>query len=124
MDDLDPGLALRDTRRESLKLITCGQAPANPTWLLGSQRMEGLIETLRQRFDYVILDSAPVVSYPDSVALNRYMDGVILVVRAGKTRWEVVQKGQASMEKAGANILGVVLNRRKFAIPKAVYDRL
>lgn len=78
--------------------------------------------TMREGFDFTLLDAPPITLHPESASLARWTDGVILVVQAGKTRWEVIQQAQAQLQMAGAKILGVVLNRRKFVIPRFLYD--
>jgi len=76
---------------------------------------------LRERFRAVIFDCAPLVPYPDTVALAQHLDGVVLVLRAEHDRWEVAQQGAQMLEAAGVRILGAVLNRKPLYIPKWLY---
>ena len=89
-----------------------------------SDLFENFIQRVRKSFDYVILDSAPISIYPDSQAICSKVDGVILVIEAGITRRQVALRAKKELEAAGAKILGVVLNRRKYYIPKWIYTRL
>ena len=115
---------VRPTGHPHLYLLTCGGVAHDPARLLGSQKMQALLAQLRDRFDLVILDGAPVASYSDTAVLGRYVDGVVLVVRAGKTRYEVAQQSRIALEQAGVPLLGVVLNCRRYDIPGLLYRRL
>ena len=93
----------------NLCLIPGGQEITNPSELLHSDRMRQLLERMSQVFDWVILDSPPAMAVHDSSILADMCDGVIFVVRAGSTDFEVAAK--ASSEFREKNLLGVVLNR-------------
>jgi protein-tyrosine kinase len=93
----------------NLCLIPGGQEITNPSELLHSDRMRQLLERMSQVFDWVILDSPPAMAVHDSSILADMCDGVIFVVRAGSTDYEVAAK--ASSEFREKNLLGVVLNR-------------
>jgi capsular exopolysaccharide synthesis family protein len=84
----------------------------------------GLMSALRSRFDYVLVDVAAIGMNPESTLLCDRVDAVILVVRHGSTRREVVRRTKEIVERAGGRILGVVLNRRNFPIPEFLYRRL
>ena len=79
---------------------------------------------LRHSFDYVIFDSAPIVGYPETQTLCSKVDGVIMVITYNKTRSHAAIRTKKELEDAGANILGVVINRRKYYIPDWIYRRL
>lgn len=83
-----------------------------------------LIDDLRQQFDLIIFDSPSAIGSTDAIALAAASDGVVLVVEAEKTRRQVVQEIKTRMEKAGGNILGVILNKRRNYIPRFIYRRL
>jgi capsular exopolysaccharide synthesis family protein len=93
----------------NLCLIPGGQEITNPSELMHSDRMRHLLERMSQVFDWVILDSPPAMAVHDSSILADMCDGVIFVVRAGSTDFEIAQK--ASSEFRDKNLLGVVLNR-------------
>lgn len=93
----------------NLCLIPGGQEVTNPSELLHSERMRQLLERMSQVFDWVILDSPPAMAVHDASILADMCDGVIFVVRAGSTDFEVAAK--ASSEFREKNLLGVVLNR-------------
>jgi len=81
-------------------------------------------QPLKDRFDFIIVDSPPATMFPDGMALSSQVDGVILVVQAEKTKWQVAQNVKEKIEKHGGKILGIVFNRRRFYIPEWLYKRL
>jgi capsular exopolysaccharide synthesis family protein len=86
--------------------------------------LSGLVAELRKRFEYVLIDAAPVGTYPEGAVLCDKVDSVILVVKHGSTRREVVVRTKETITRAGGRILGIVLNRRRFPIPEFLYKRL
>jgi protein-tyrosine kinase len=107
-----------------LYLIPCGKKKSEPTNLFESNRFEKTLKTMRERFDFVILDVPPVNSYAESIVIATKVDGVILVLESDKTRQQVALRAKQEMEKAGAKVLGVILNKRKHYIPEWIYKRL
>lgn len=79
---------------------------------------------LKQKFDFILIDSSAATVSPDCLAMARNADGVVLVVEAEKTRWQVVESVKAKIEKNGGNIIGMVLNKRRYYIPKTFYRHL
>jgi len=79
---------------------------------------------LRKRFDLVIIDSSPVSSSTDSTVLSHYVDGVLLVVEAEKTRGPVAENLKTKIQNSGGNILGLIFNKRRYYIPEFLYRRL
>lgn len=102
---------LQPTDVPGLRLLTSGPIPPNPAELLGSQRMAQLMQVLNQEAEMVILDSPPVLSVADAAILANAADGVVLVADAGRTRREMARRAKEGLERAGANLLGMVLNR-------------
>jgi Mrp family chromosome partitioning ATPase len=82
------------------------------------------LQKMRDSYDYVIIDSPPVTSFADAQIIGPRVDGVILILEAGKTRRQVALKAKTEIEAAGGKLLGVVLNKRKYYIPKWIYKRL
>jgi capsular exopolysaccharide synthesis family protein len=111
--------------RERLFVITCnGEYTEEVDGFLGSNRFEEFLEKMHERFDYIILDAPPVTTNPEMRYIGSKVDGVILMLEAGKTRQHVAFKAKQEIEMAGGQFLGVVLNRRKYYIPKWIYRRL
>lgn len=111
MDPLEE--VLQSTQVERLQVITAGPMPPNPAELLSSVSMESFMKTIRGKYDFVILDCPPVVAVTDGAVLAAQADGTILVVASGETPIEVAQDAKGNLQKVGANILGVVLNKTK-----------
>jgi hypothetical protein len=91
---------------------------------LNPQLLKDYWERLAGRADLIILDTPSVLSSPLAQALAPTVDGVILVVEAERTRSEVALAAKDALTLAGANILGVVLNKRRYHVPKPIYDVL
>ncbi len=98
---------------EEISLVPSGPIPPDPSELLGSARMPMVIGELLTKFDFVLLDSPPVGAVTDSLTLSQYVDGTILVVKAGAVTNEMFESGLRKMTDINARILGVVVNRVK-----------
>lgn len=84
----------------------------------------GFLEELKNRYDFILIDSSPAITSPDSIAISRFTDGVVLVVEAERTRKQVVENVKNKIARNGGNIIGVVFNKRKYHIPEFVYSRM
>jgi len=100
----------RIRRNAYFDVLTAGHRPPNPTELLGSKKMEALINTFAEQYDYVILDTPPVLLVPDAIALHKYADGILLVVRHGYTTKEVLEDSKKTWEVAGTKPTACILN--------------
>lgn len=112
-DNPASGLA-RETSVPNLRVIPAGPLPPNPSELLGSQRMDKVIEVLKSEADFVLFDCPPILAVTDAAVLARKVDGVLLVVSAGKTKREHAARAKLLLDKVNANILGVALNNAEF----------
>lgn len=95
---------------DNLHIITSGGIPPNPAELLSSHRMGEFISQVREQYDVVIFDSAPVLPVADAVVLGSKVDGVLLVYRVGKIGRGALKRAKVQMDSVKANTLGVVLN--------------
>lgn len=93
-----------------LNLLTSGPIPPNPAELIGSEQMANLLKLLSVHFTHVVVDSPPITSFTDGVLIASMVDGVILVVHAGKSSRQVVRRARQLLQDVGAKIFGVVLN--------------
>jgi capsular exopolysaccharide synthesis family protein len=100
----------KPTAIPNLHLLPSGPLPPNPAELLGSKRMQELLESLKQKADIVVIDSPPVTVISDAVVLATRVDGVLIVFRSGKTRWENARNALNALKQVHARVLGVVLN--------------
>jgi len=108
----------------NLYLIPCGKNASVPQAIFESTRFVKVLKQMREKFDYVILNAPPVNGYAETKVMGKKVDGVMLVIESGKTRKQVAIKAKQELENAGAEVLGVILNRRKHYIPDWVYKRL
>jgi capsular exopolysaccharide synthesis family protein len=104
----DPPLI--DVGVDNLWLVPSGPLPPNPADILGSHKMEQVIATLKARADVVLFDAPPVVAVTDAAVLGTKVDGVLLVVCAGRTRREHAQRAKELLERVHVRIVGAVLN--------------
>ena len=116
--------AIKPTPLSTLSLITAGSLPQNPSPLFAPETVDFIIRGMKAEADWVLFDAPAINAFNDAIVLGPRTDGVVLVVRAEKTRWEVAQNARERLESGKANILGVVLNDRKFHIPGWIYRRL
>jgi receptor protein-tyrosine kinase len=112
---------LKPTRLERLTVVTAGQPVENPSKLLTSARMAQFIRELRERFDFIILDAAPVVPLADVPILLNHVDGLALVAHVGKTPKKFIRQAISTIENAQrAPLLGLVLTRVENTLPTYV----
>ena len=101
--------ALQKTRFPGLCVLTSGAIPPNPSELLGSQSARKLVGELRSRFDYVIIDSTPLLAVTDAAILAADADAVLLMARYGQTRREQLAHAVESLNSVGAPLRGAVM---------------
>lgn len=102
---------MQETAVRNLHIISSGPIPPNPSELLGSQKMNQLLDYLSQTSDAIIIDTPPILAVTDALVLARHADAVLLVVDAGTTRMGAALQAKAHLEKVGAKVLGVVMNK-------------
>jgi len=100
---------LQQTKFPRLSVLAAGPTPPNPSELLGSLAAEKMLAELRSRFDYVIIDSAPLLAVTDGAILAAKSDGALVVVKAGKTRRDQLSHAIGMLNDVGATLLGAVL---------------
>ncbi|HTR55125.1 MAG TPA: polysaccharide biosynthesis tyrosine autokinase [Kofleriaceae bacterium] len=100
---------IKETDIPNLYVLPCGPLPPNPAELLMTKRFETVLAELRRRFDRIILDSPPL-PYTDAVVLSTRADGVILVVRAGRTLREELKRSSRAFRDVGSKVIGVIVN--------------
>lgn len=113
-----------ETDTPDLDLLPCGPTGASTFQILGSGVVRRIFSDLRSTYETILVDCPCLRNFPDSAVLGSLCDGVIMVVRSGKTKREILQYSQELLEKAGARELGVILNRVRFHIPEFIYRRL
>jgi len=112
---------IRATDIEHLFFLCAGSVPPNPTELLNSPKMAEVMLQLRENYEYVVIDSAPVLPVSDSMVLSKLTDGVVIVANGSATPRQQVKNACARLEYARAKILGLVLNKVKIHSPDYHY---
>ncbi len=102
--------AVKSTPVQNLYVCPCGKLPPNPVEVMGSKRMEEFLKIATSSFDMVVLDSSPVLGAAHASLSPSLVDGVLLVIRAGKTDKKIILEAKRQLEMANARLLGVVLN--------------
>ncbi|NHN34318.1 CpsD/CapB family tyrosine-protein kinase [Paenibacillus agricola] len=95
----------------NLSVVLSGPVPPNPSELLASKRMTGLLNELREQYDMIIVDTPPIMAVTDSQIVATKCDGVLLVLDSGTVKREVALMAKQKLELVNAKILGVVLNK-------------
>lgn len=99
--------------KSNLHILTSGKIPPNPAEMINSTTMSNLLGELREKYDIIIVDSAPLEAVTDAQVLSTKVDGTILVIKARESKIELVKEAKSLLNKVGANIIGVVMNEVK-----------
>jgi len=105
----------------NLFVVTPGRKRLSSVAFFDSPQFDAMLAEMRRTFRFTLVDGPPLLAYPDSIHLAARVDGILLVVRQGRLKREVLQKAMDPLQSQDAPMLGVVLNRRRFAIPHFVY---
>jgi protein-tyrosine kinase len=112
--------AIYQTSFSNLFLLPVGRPHSSPSYLFDGDPIANLLVSLKERFDFIIFDAAPLDGYSESFFLAAKVDGVILVVEAERTKKQVVQKIKKELEWGPIKLLGIVLNKKKKYIPQVL----
>ena len=113
--------SIASTTVDGLSVLTSGTIPTDTSELLRGPQVRELLATLAQRFDLVIVDTPPVLAVADAAILATLTDGVVFVVRAGKTNRTVTQHALQQLANVGARVIGAVLNDPSGEAARDVY---
>ena len=105
--------ALYPSGVEHLTILPCTKIAPNPSELLGSAKMKGIIQGLKEKFELILFDSPPLIAVTDAVVLSTIVDGVILVASSGVVPRGICMQAKSALDNAKAHILGAVLNNVK-----------
>ena len=119
--ELEAKDCMRSVPESTLQVITAGAVPPNPLELLLSQRFQETIAALSREFDLVILDSPPVHLVSDAIILSTLATGVVFVMKANSTPYQVAQRCLRALQGAKATLFGVVLNQLDFKKAESHY---
>ncbi|MCB2306047.1 CpsD/CapB family tyrosine-protein kinase [Clostridium estertheticum] len=110
-DEANINVGIHETAQPNLHVLTSGTRPPNPAELLGSVKMKNFINELKKTYDYIILDTPPIILVTDAQILAQYTDGCLLVVSSKEAERDAAVKAKGLLEKVNAKILGIVLNK-------------
>lgn len=116
-------VAVQRFGNSTLDILTAGAVPPNPAELLGSARMQTLVTAARESYDFVIIDTAPVLSVADVAVIAQLLDSVVLVVDSTKLRKAQLEQAAETLENAGTHVSGIILNKIKPPKIRDVYDQ-
>jgi capsular exopolysaccharide synthesis family protein len=105
----DTQLPLQDTSASGVRVLTSGPLPTNPLEALASRRFDHALALARAQADYVLVDTPPAGALADVAVLAPRLEGMLLVVSAGKTKRDMARRAREQLERVNANLLGVVL---------------
>ena len=110
LGELSTAVVMHTPGLDKLSVLPSGMNPANPVELLASAPMKALIDELRDAFDIVLIDAAPVLLVADSTVLAKMVDGVLLLYEVGRAGRDVLRRAKHDLEKASSEIWGIILN--------------
>ena len=99
-----------------LSAILCGEIPPNPGELFGTERSRQIFAELKDKFDFVVVDTPPVLPVVDTIHMAAFADGVVLVVEAAKTGRKKIQRAVHLLNNANASVMGFLLNKDQAAL--------
>jgi len=112
---------IRTSDYPNLDLIPCGSIDYLAITPFDKTVFSYFLDEVRKQYDFVLMDAAPILKSTQTSAISSKADGVIIVVEANRTRWEVMTDLKQRLESDGANLLGSFLNKRKLLIPNWLY---
>jgi len=116
--------ALLNIGIDNLTILPAGKRTKNPAELLASLKMKRLLSLIKDKYDYVIFDTPPIIPVTDASILGPQTDGVVMVIQAGRTQKAVVHRSQQLLKQAQAKLLGCILTNIQYHIPAYIYRYL
>lgn len=101
---------IQDSGVPNLSLIPCGPIPPNPAELLTSPRFKEVLDVIKEQFEFVLIDTPPLLAVTDPCVVAARVDGVLLVVKVSKNGRPHAERAKEILSNLGANVLGVVVN--------------
>ena len=109
---------------DNLAFIPTGEVPEYPSEILSSDHMRKLLAEMKVRFDYILIDTPPIISVTDSGIVGSQADGVLLVVQAGRTQRGIVKRAEELLNQSHSRVLGHVLTNIEYHLPEYIYRYL
>ena len=121
---IEPAEAMFYLDIDNLAFLACGSIAENPSELLASDNMRKFLANMRAQFDYVLIDTPPIISVTDSGIVGALAEGVLLVIQAGRTQRGIVKRAVELLYQAHAKIIGHVLTNIEYHLPEYIYRYL
>ena len=112
---------IAETGIERLSVMPAGNAPEQTARFLSGDGIVPLLAEWSDLYDHIILDTSPAPATPTPSLLAPHVNGILLVAECERTKWQVLETAQEKLIGAGGNVLGVILNKRRYYIPKFLY---
>jgi succinoglycan biosynthesis transport protein ExoP len=109
---------------ENLSFITAGEVPENPAELLAADKMRDFLSEMRSKYDFVLIDTPPIISVTDSGIVGSQVDGVLMVIQAGRTQRGIVRRAEELLYQSHTKVLGHVLTNIEYHLPEYIYRYL
>jgi capsular exopolysaccharide synthesis family protein len=120
--DASCGAILLKTVYENLTLLTIGNSSNEKRFLIQEPQLQKF-ELLVNGFDYVVIDGNSILGTSDSILISRHFNATVLTISCENTKWEVALHAIEKMKNIGTRVLGIVMNNRRYYIPKALYGK-
>jgi capsular exopolysaccharide synthesis family protein len=109
---------------ENLSFIASGEVPDNPAELLASDAMKDFLSQVRTHYDFVLIDTPPIIAVTDSSLLGPLVDGVLMIIQAGRTQRGIVRRAEELLYQSHSKVLGHVLTNIEYHLPEYIYRYL
>jgi len=109
-DEIDIHEIIKPSGMDNLDIITAGHVPPNPSELLSSKKMDDLFAKLREEYDYIIVDSPPIIAVTDALIIAKKVDHLVLVIRVNSTEREIIEQAKSLLKNIDVKVAGVVVN--------------
>ncbi len=109
---------------ENLAFLSAGQVPENPAELLAGDYMKMFLSKMREKFDFVIIDTPPIISVTDAGIIGPLTDGVIMVIQAGRTQRGIIHRAEELLYQCQTKVIGHVLTNIEYHLPEYIYRYL
>ena len=116
--------AFRQVSGSNLYVTQVAGSASELAAILGTSKLSSVLEQIRAQFDLTVVVAPALGASPEGYQLASVVDGVVVVVEAGKTRWQAVRRDIIRMQAQGATVLGTILNKRRYYIPNFIYRRI
>ena len=123
-DKVDASEALFHIDMENLAFIAAGSVAENPAELLGSDRMRQFLADMKTQFDFILIDTPPIIAVTDPGIVGALVDGILLTIQAGRTQRGIVRRATELLDQSQSKIIGHVLTNIEYHLPEYIYRYL